>query len=105
VWGGTFPAEIWGDFMTSATANLPAIDFAQPDESLWPRASFIDETGRRFTFSGGGTQEATPTTTAPPTTAAPTTPTTKRRTPPTTTKGHTPPTTSGNKKTAGRPRH
>jgi penicillin-binding protein 1A len=101
VWGGGTPAKIWGEFMTSATANLPPIDFAQPDESLWPRASFIDENGRRFTFSGGGPQNFTPATTPP--TSAPTTPTTKKRsTTPTTKKGGTPPTTGGGKKHAGR---
>jgi membrane peptidoglycan carboxypeptidase len=33
VFGGSLPAEIWHAFMTGAVANLPVVDFAQPDLS------------------------------------------------------------------------
>jgi penicillin-binding protein 1A len=79
VWGGTDPARIWDAFMRHVHTNLPVIDFPQPNESLWPRASYITELGRKFTFRpsspfGGGqqTQETTPNITTPPA-ATPTT--------------------------------
>ena len=33
VFGGSLPAEIWHEFMTGAVANLPVMDFAQPELS------------------------------------------------------------------------
>lgn len=34
VTGGSFPAEIWGDFMESALLGVPATDFTQPNVGL-----------------------------------------------------------------------
>jgi penicillin-binding protein 1A len=79
VFGATYPAQIWRRFMEKAIETVPEADFAPPDQSLWPRPSYINEFGRRVTIS------APPVTTAPPapTTAPPTTvtPTTRRPTP------------------------
>ncbi len=76
--------------MRTITANLPALDFQQPDPSQWPPGSYIDEFGRKFTFNGPGPTDQT-TVPVSPTTQQPT-PTTKKS-PPTT--KHSPPTTGG----------
>jgi penicillin-binding protein 1A len=47
VFGGKYPAMMWNQFMTAATANLPPLDFAQPDKQLWPSPQYIDENGRK----------------------------------------------------------
>jgi penicillin-binding protein 1A len=47
VFGGKYPAMMWNKFMSAATENLPPLDFAPPDTSLWPSSQYIDETGRR----------------------------------------------------------
>ena len=46
-YGGKKPAKIFAAFMNLLHADLPNIDFTAPDDTLWPRSSFIDETGRR----------------------------------------------------------
>jgi penicillin-binding protein 1A len=109
VFGGTYPAKIWRDVMERVTANLPPLDFAQPNPFLWPPGSFISEQGRRFTFGsagngGGGVVPPPQFPVAPapttPVTAAPQQPTPpvtkpKKHTTPTTVKQHSPPTTAG----------
>ena len=57
VFGGTYPAVIWQSFMTQALAGRPVLDFAKPDQTLWPRSTYVDEFGRRTGFrssSGSG---------------------------------------------------
>ena len=101
VFGGTYPARIWGQFMQAATSQLPVLDFTPPDQSLWPRPSFLDENGRRGFFFvappvfnpppapttpppsinfGGGPPNTTPVT-APPATTPATTPKKKKHPP------------------------
>jgi penicillin-binding protein 1A len=41
VYGGTFPARTWHDFMSSALANLPAVPFALPNFALLPAPHYI----------------------------------------------------------------
>jgi penicillin-binding protein 1A len=66
VFGGKYPALMWHDFMSSAVASLPPLNFAPPNPSLWPAVQYIDEHGR---------VHYTPPTTLPPATL-PTTPST-----------------------------
>ncbi len=99
VFGGTYPARIWRAFMERATADLPPLDFPEPDTATLPRSSYINENGRRFPFNYSNSGGATPATLPTPAPAAPETPITaagptptSRPTPPTT--GGSPPTTS-----------
>ena len=41
VYGGTFPAHTWHDFMANALANLPAAPFTPPNYALLPAAHYI----------------------------------------------------------------
>ena len=50
VFGATYPARIWRTFMQNATAPLPALDFAQPNNTLFEHSRFISELGRRVSF-------------------------------------------------------
>jgi penicillin-binding protein 1A len=43
VFGASYPADIWKDFMESALAKVPEVKFKLPNEKLWPRAQYIDE--------------------------------------------------------------
>jgi penicillin-binding protein 1A len=36
VFGATYPADIWAEFMKGAHTNLPVVDFKAPNEDLWP---------------------------------------------------------------------
>jgi penicillin-binding protein 1A len=74
VFGGTYPARIWGAFMRSATNGLPALDFPAPNRFLLPRPSFISETGRRTGFGGFIQSGNTPVPTSPPATTPATSP-------------------------------
>ena len=47
VFGATYPAHIWKAFMEAAHANLPVVDFIEPDEDQWPSPGRIDEYGRK----------------------------------------------------------
>ena len=85
IFGGTYPALIWHNFMTEALDGEPVIPFAKPDESLWPSGKFITVKGRGVADSSqrqfnpqpsGTTLPAAPAPTAPPATAPPTTTTT-----------------------------
>jgi penicillin-binding protein 1A len=84
VFGATYPADIWAEFMKAIHTNLPVLDFPPPDENLWPAPQRIDEYGRstsnyyrRSSSSGSSSSYVAPTTVAPvsPTTlpAAPST--------------------------------
>jgi penicillin-binding protein 1A len=94
IYGGTYPALIWHNFMTEALDGVPVQEFAQPDVSLWPSGKFITVKGRgvsdlsQRSFDSGATTTTVPgipsptapppptaTTTAPPaTTTLPTVP-------------------------------
>ena len=41
VYGGTFPAHTWRDFMTAALAGLPSVPFAAPDSGQLPYSHYI----------------------------------------------------------------
>jgi penicillin-binding protein 1A len=41
VYGGTFPARTWHDFMANALANLPALSFTPPNFALLPAPHYI----------------------------------------------------------------
>jgi membrane peptidoglycan carboxypeptidase len=102
VFGATYPAQIWREFMLGATEKLPPLDFAPPDEQLLPRSSYITEEGRRFSFRGRGSY--TPPVTIDPATTQTTvgnTPTTRKRTTPTSEKPT--PTTAGPPPTTAAP--
>jgi penicillin-binding protein 1A len=48
VFGGSLPAEIWHEFMSGAVANLPVVDFPQPDFSshdVYPSGSYAHQAG------------------------------------------------------------
>jgi len=82
VFGGTWPAIIWKNFMNSALAGQPNEDFVAPDQSLWPP-------GRRITDAGRGTSSAQPDSggsggQSPPSSAPPTQPPTSTSAPATT---------------------
>ncbi len=88
IFGGTYPALIWHNFMIDALDGEPVIDFTGPDQSLWPSGRFITVKGRgvsdpsQRSFDSGSTTtvpdaaattlppaaSTTTTTTAPPTT-------------------------------------
>ena len=103
VFGATYPAEIWAEVMRSATANLPPLDFAPPDQSQWPTPQFIDEFGRRFSTRYAQPAPVTLPPATVPTTAPATTATTGKRRP-TTTSRSTPP-TSAPMTTTSKPPH
>jgi penicillin-binding protein 1A len=48
VQGGTYPARTWAAFMKPVMAPLPVIDFAKPNENLWPEPGNITENGRKI---------------------------------------------------------
>jgi penicillin-binding protein 1A len=89
VFGATYPAQIWRQFMLYATSSLPPLDFTAPSTPSFNQARFLSELGRRTyqpvtpfvpipTVPPGATSSSVPTaTTGPPVT----TPVTK---PPTT---------------------
>jgi penicillin-binding protein 1A len=78
VFGGTYPAQIWGAFMDQAVGQLPPEDFPAPNPLLWPPSQYITEYGREFRFNGGGSYNNNgPASSTPPTTpntSSPTTP-------------------------------
>jgi penicillin-binding protein 1A len=64
VFGGTWPALIWRDFMGAALADQPPAEFPAPDKSLWSSGHYISDSGRSR-FSGGGSGSTTTTTAVP----------------------------------------
>ncbi|MGI8493295.1 MAG: transglycosylase domain-containing protein [Acidimicrobiales bacterium] len=73
VFGGTFPAETWHDFMIQALAGAPAVPFPLPDYSQIPPGTYIDSPSLRKDDHTGHNQAPPPTTIPPPTTTPPTT--------------------------------
>jgi penicillin-binding protein 1A len=81
VFGATYPADIWKAYMEAAHQKLPVVDFAEPNEDLWPAPGRIDEYGRKqgsYYRSSSSSSDTTPTTIAtvapasvPPTSAPP----------------------------------
>jgi len=92
VFGGTYPARIWRAFMERATANLPALDFAPPDTTLFPRSSYLDEYGRRYSFNYSRPYYRSPSTLPTPVPATNVTPTTATSKPTPVTRPAPPPT-------------
>ncbi len=100
VFGATYPAKIWAETMQNTTAQLPPLDFAQPNPFLIPKAGAITEFGRNahigfgFPITPGPTFPTGPTPSFPilTPTSIPTSPTTRPKSPPTTV--HSPPTTA-----------
>ena len=109
MFGGTVPAKAWGDFMKTAVANLPPLDFPKPGPLPPPNTAFdaaavLDPSARRgnsqtipqlpTNCDGPCSRTTTLTTPPPPTTAPPTTTSTTSTTLNTTTttaqKGHSP---------------
>ncbi len=82
VFGGTWPALIWRDFMTAALADQPPMEFVAPDQSLWSSGHYISDTGR----SRYANSSPTTTTTPVPSSAAPSSTTTTKPESTTTTK-------------------
>ena len=41
VYGGTFPAHTWHDFMSGAVGNLPVLDFTPPNYAALPAAHYV----------------------------------------------------------------
>ncbi len=68
VYGGTYPARIFAEFMKPAHEGLPVIGFTPPDMTEWPSPQYIDETGRRYSYPGTTTSTSTTpvSTTRPP---------------------------------------
>jgi penicillin-binding protein 1A len=106
VFGATYPADIWAEFMKGAHTNLPVVDFKAPNEDLWPDRQQIDETGRSndsYRSYTNDTPDTTPAT-VPATTPAVTTPTEPPTTsPPVTVPHKPPPTTPTNNPPNGQP--
>jgi len=80
VFGGTYPAEIFGKYMSDALAGSDSCTFPSPDESQWPSPANITENGRGesapvqdFT-PPPATEPAPPSTEPAPTEPAPTAP-------------------------------
>jgi penicillin-binding protein 1A len=81
--GGRYPAQIWGAFMSAALEGQPVVDFTPPDDAQIPSSQYITVNGRLARIdpdfatptSTTSTTAAPVTTTtgAPPTTVAPTT--------------------------------
>jgi penicillin-binding protein 1A len=84
VFGGTYPARIWGAFMDQAVSGLPREDFPAPNPLLWPPRQYITEYGRQFRFhSGSYSSNTSPPASTPPSTATnATSPTTRAPAPP-----------------------
>jgi penicillin-binding protein 1A len=78
VWGASYPAEVWAEFMKAAHTFLPVEDFIAPNEDLWPDRQEIDELGRSdndYYYDDTDYDAPDPTTvTTPPSTAATTPP-------------------------------
>jgi len=93
VFGATYPADIWAEFMKAALRDVPIVDFTPPDEKRWPDPGQIDEYGRDVQHYRHYDYTAPPDTT--PTTVPVTTPTAPPIVAPTTSPPpeHTKPTT------------
>jgi len=108
VFGATYPADIWAEYMKAALRDVPVVDFTAPDESLWPAPGQINEYGRKagsyrryhsdysYSNTSSNTPDTTPATTpattvtTPPIVAPTTSPPATVPRPPHTTPGTTP---------------
>jgi membrane peptidoglycan carboxypeptidase len=64
VFGATYPALIWRQFMTDATSPLPPLDFPAPTKPSFGQARFVSELGRR-TYTSRSVTPFVPTSTVP----------------------------------------
>jgi penicillin-binding protein 1A len=64
VYGGTYPALIWHNFMSYALAGKAETPFIPPDEKLWPYGRYVSEAGRGKTVYNN--DRSTSRTTKPP---------------------------------------
>ncbi len=86
VYGGTFPAHTWHDFMTAALANQPVINFTPPNYALFPPAHYVTSPGLvADDVRNHNTVYVPPPVVPNPPPAAPTKPTTATTAPPATT--------------------
>jgi membrane peptidoglycan carboxypeptidase len=99
VFGGTYPALMWHDFMQAALQGQPAIDFVKPDQNDLGTIQSVKSPGGSYTqYSGNGSTTPRSTTTLSDggTTTVPTGgPTTTTRGGPPTTGTGGPPTSTG----------
>ncbi|MGH9103203.1 MAG: transglycosylase domain-containing protein [Acidimicrobiales bacterium] len=107
VYGGTYPAQIWHDFMSAALSNQPVETFPAPDESHLPAPVYISPPYAPGTIPSSKVPVTTTTTTAPPgsttTTTAPPKSTTTTTAPPASTTTTTAPPASTTTTTTGPP--
>jgi penicillin-binding protein 1A len=82
VYGGTFPARTWHDFMAAALADQPVLDFAPLNNALLPRSHFItsaslvaddvlDHNFGGYGYANNGTGPGAPTAPVSPSTSSP----------------------------------
>lgn len=91
VFGGTYPAIIWQQFMTQALQGQPVLGFIAPDKSQWPKRGRVKSDGGRTEFSLDFSGVGDVTTTTVP---AASTPTTAGASPPSSASTRPPPPTS-----------
>jgi penicillin-binding protein 1A len=67
VYGATYPADVWAEYMKAALADTPPKEFIAPDEKLWPRSQYIDDKeGRgKSRYYSNYSSTYTPTSTTP----------------------------------------
>lgn len=88
IYGGTWPALMWQNFMSFALAGQPDEPFIPPDPKLWPSGKYVSENGRGKYSSSSGSGRSTSTSRPPPFFGFPT-PTAPSTTPTTATPGTT----------------
>jgi penicillin-binding protein 1A len=74
VYGGTYPAMIWHNFMSAALEDEPERVFLAPDESLWPSGRYVSVRGRGTSEGRRRSSSSEPTTTTVAAPAAPVAP-------------------------------
>jgi penicillin-binding protein 1A len=102
VFGGTYPALMWHDFMEAALQGQPAIDFVKPDPNDLGTKQYVKSPTGSYTQSGGGSTAAPPPH-APTTLSGGVTTTAPAGGPTTTTAGGPPTTTTGGPPTSTGP--
>ena len=68
VFGGTYPAHIWGAYMGAALDLYPKVDMSAPDPALVPPSRFIVD---QYSPDGAPPQGPGPTTVSPPKATSP----------------------------------
>ena len=98
VFGGTYPAFIWHNFMTDAFAGRPTAKFAEPDRGAIPKSTYIRGVPANGKSGKNGKNGSSTTTSSTPRRSSPTTAkprsTTTTTAAATTTTGSTAPTTT-----------